>query len=243
MTCYLSKAAAFYLCLATLRSATTVRADRLRPVRGPINMSVFLCKYKGQDTPAKGAAYYDDLFFKSGTGGLNDYWTDMSNKAARTSGTVRGWYELSSTVDEAKARTRPERYNECVAKVKQVTGYSAPSDHVVVVVVTYPNIDLWGSGGQVFAGWDSPLGAFQHETGHGIGPGHSFTNDTNYCNADWALRGEYGDMYVMGSRKSTCTVHSLMDKIVYCQEMRMKRSSRPHDLHQTVHESIHLPPV
>jgi hypothetical protein len=185
--------AALFLCVATVWSAPSVRADRLRPVRGPINLSVFLCKYKGQGTPPKGAGYYEDLFFKSGTGGLHDYWTDMSNKAARTYGTVRGWYELSSTVDEAKSRTRDEQYNECVAKVKQVTGYSAPSDDVVVVL-TYPFIDLWGSAGQVFAGWDSPLGAFQHETGHGIGLGHSYTNDTSYCNAGWALQGEYGDM-------------------------------------------------
>lgn len=201
---------------AVLWAAPSVRADRLRPVRGPVNMSVFLCKYKGQATPPKAAGYYEDLFFKAGTGGLQDYWTDMSDRAARTSGAVRGWYELASTVDQAKARTRAEQYNECVAKVKQVTGYSAPSDDVVVVV-TYPGIDLWGSAGQVFAAWDSPLGAFQHETGHGIGLAHSYTNITSYCNADWALRGEYGDKYVLKRAKTT----RIMEPIVVQGSQRL----------------------
>jgi hypothetical protein len=169
-----------------------VSSDRARPVRGAINFSVFLCAYKDEGFPLNEADYYEELFLQREWGGLADYWSDMSMSSVETAGIVNGWHELESTVSQAKARSRDENFNECVAKVKQTSGYTAPSDHVVVVV-TYPGIDLWGASGRVFAAWDHPLGAFQHETGHSIGLSHSFSNNTSYCNADWALKGEYGD--------------------------------------------------
>jgi hypothetical protein len=174
----------------------SVSGDRVRPVRGTINFSVFLCSYKDEGLPPNGVEYYDDLFFRRGLGGLADYWSDMSTNATGTMGIVSGWHSLSSTVAQAEARSRDENFNECVAKVKELTGYTAPSDDVVVVV-TYPGIDLWGASGRVFAAWNHQLGDFQHETGHSIGLSHSFSNITSYCNAGWALKGEYGDRYVL----------------------------------------------
>jgi hypothetical protein len=162
-------------------------------VRGTIDFSVLLCKYKDEGTPPKAKEYYDDMFFGRGLGGLADYWGDMSTNAVTTAGVVNGWHELESTVTQAKARDRDENFNECVAEVQQATGYTAPSDHVVVVV-TYPGIDLWGSSGRVFSAWDHHLGHFQHETGNSIGLVHSFSNITSYCNADSAFQGEYGDL-------------------------------------------------
>jgi hypothetical protein len=168
-------------------------ADKHRPVRGKISYSVFLCKYKNEGTPPKTTQYYEDLFFGVGKGGLADYWDSMSRGTVQTDGVVVGWYTVASTTAEAKLKSRSERFNECVNRIKQATGYSAPSDHVTVVV-TYPGVDLWGGGGQVFAAWNSPLGSFQHEALHSIGLAHSFTNDTSYCNVDWAFKAEYGDL-------------------------------------------------
>lgn len=61
--------------------------------------------------------------------------------------------------------------------------------------VTYPDFDLFGSVGYAFFAYNSPVSAYMHEVGHGLGFEHSFTANYGYKNADWSAPGEYGNAW------------------------------------------------
>lgn len=166
--------------------ALPLEAHLGRPLRGSIPLSVLLCQFKDSKVPIDDKTYYENLFITTGTGGLADYWNKVSYGGINVQGsTVRGWYKIDKTIAQAKNSTRDKKMSDCL-NAAIAGGYTPPVDHVVVFV-TDPGIDAFGQRGKVFLGAPLNLGLTGHEAGHGIGMRHSFTNDTGYCNVDWAV--------------------------------------------------------
>jgi len=174
-----------------------------RPLRGSVKLSVLLCQYSDSPTPTDNAAFYEDLFINSGVDGLADYWNDVSYGAINVQdSTVQGWFNIAKTIAQAQnTDPRTQKHTDCV-DAAIAGGYTPPEDHVIVVV-TSPFIDTFGLQGKVMLGEGLSLSLVGHEGGHGIGLRHSFTNDTSYCNADWAAEGEYGDPWCVMSHAAT----------------------------------------
>ncbi|MFJ1702755.1 hypothetical protein [Kitasatospora sp. NPDC088346] len=101
-------------------------------------------------------------------------------------------YTMPFTLAEQQARSRWQRFQDCVDAAK-AGGYTVPAGHRTVVV-TNVSIDWWGSPGAVYLD-GTGLGSVSvaHELLHGYGLGHSFSNDTGYRNAPWSQPGEYDD--------------------------------------------------
>lgn len=177
-----------------------IRATEQRPFRGAVGISVLLCKYSDAPDPAKSRSFYEDLLIKRNKGTHADYWRDVSDGSVTLQGSVvKGWYTMDQT--EATARAyggggspdRRKKHSDCVQKARE-EGYTPPSNHLVVVI-TSPGIDTFGFGGGAFLGENVGVGLVAHEVGHGLSLNHSFSDDPNYCNANWASVGEYDDQW------------------------------------------------
>lgn len=188
-----------FLVLTTAAMVGLSAAHLGRPLRGSIRLSVLLCQFNDSPTPTDDLSYYEGVFTSAGTGGLADYWDNVSYGAIDVDGsTVRGWFTIDKTIAQAEnTENRVQKHTDCV-DASIAGGYTPPDDHVVVVV-TSPFIDTYGLRGRVMLGEGLNLGLVAHEAGHGVGMRHSFTNDTDYCNADWAAKGEYGDPWCVMS--------------------------------------------
>jgi len=181
--------------LLTLQfTALTVHADG-RPFRGSVKWSILLCRFTDGGAVPHNATFYRDMFLNPGTGGLADYWDDISYGGIDLNGSdVRGWYNLNITLAQGQALDRWGRVDACVnaAKNAPTNAYQVPSGNRVAVI-TFPAIDMFGWNGGAFLPHDVDVGGMAHEVGHGISLNHSFSDDPTYRNADWAAIGEYDD--------------------------------------------------
>ena len=188
------------LLVCTLLPTPSVLASSppTRPFRGSVQWSVLLCTFSDSATPPRTPAFYRDMFVNHNTGGLDDYWRQISYGGLNLDGSVvKGWYTEPRTVAQGQARNRNEKFQDCVdaARTAPIDSYTAPAGQLVAVV-TYPDMDLFGMPGRgAFLPASVDLGAMAHEVGHGLGLEHSFSDDPNYRNADWAQIGEYDDQW------------------------------------------------
>lgn len=189
--------------LALAASPRLALAHLGRPLRGSVELSVLLCKYSDSPTPSDGIGFYEDLMINAGTTGLADYWSEVSNGTIDVDGSVvRGWFTIGKTTEEAReTEPRIQKHTDCVDQAI-AEGYTPPDDHVVVVI-TSPFIDTFGLTGKVMLGEGLSLSLVGHEAGHGVGMRHSYTDDAEYCNVDWATVGEYGDPWDVMSHAAT----------------------------------------
>lgn len=163
-------------------------------------MSVLLCKYSDAPTPANSKSYYEGLAVNTGSGGHADFWNDVSFGGVSLQGSVvQGWYTLDQTEAEARAyggggsSDRIKKFTDCRDKAAD-EGYTAPADHIVIVI-TSPGIDTFGFSGGAFLGENANVGVMAHEVGHGMDLKHSFSDDSSYQNATWSAPGEYDDLW------------------------------------------------
>jgi hypothetical protein len=166
-----------------------------RPFRGSVKWSVLLCRFSDGGALPHAASFYRDMFVNGGTGGLADYWDDISYGGIDLNGSeVRGWYSMNITVAQGNALDRWGRVDACVnaARNAPTNAYQVPAGNRVAVI-TFPAIDMFGWDGGAFLPHDVDVGGMAHEVGHGISLGHSFSDDPTYRNADWAAIGEYDD--------------------------------------------------
>lgn len=175
------------LCCVSLVSIQTSQA---RPYRGSAEWSWILCKTQDASAPTFSAARYSRMLVQSGQGGLADYWRDVSYNSITVGGSsVNGWYTLTETTAQMDSLSRWDRVDAC-KDAAAAAGYTPPAG-TRVGIITHPSIDLFGWSGGAFLPADVNVGAAAHESGHGIGLQHSYSNDPNYRNASWAAIGEY----------------------------------------------------
>ena len=189
------------------------QAAEQRPFRGSVGMSVLLCKYKNEPTPANPRTFFENLAIKAGTGGHADYWRAVSFGGVDLQGsTVKGWYFLDQTADQARAyggggsANRIKKFTDCRDKAI-IQGYTPPSDHMVIVI-TSPGIDTFGFGGGAFVSEDANVGIMSHEVGHGFTLSHSFSDDPAYQNATWCAIGEYDDQWDLMSYANVLSMNT-----------------------------------
>ncbi|BAP54756.1 hypothetical protein THII_0459 [Thioploca ingrica] len=166
-----------------------------RPMRGSVKWSFILCRFQDSETPPRDVNYYCNMLVREKTGGIADYWHDISYNNLDTKGSiVAGWYTIPMTVQRGREIGRWDKVNACrdAARTAVVNPYTPPSDHRVGII-TYPDVDMFGWNGGAFLPYQVDVGGVAHEAGHGIGLNHSFSNDPSYRNADWAQIGEYDD--------------------------------------------------
>lgn len=180
---------------ASFLSSLPIASVEARPLRGSAKWSFILCQFKDSGTPTNSADYYRNMLLREGTGGVADYWHDISYGNLNVNGSVvAGWYTIPQTVAQGRALGRWEKVNACKEAAQTATAnpYTPPLDHKLGII-TYPDVDLFGWNGGAFLPGAVEVGGAAHESGHGIGLNHSFSNDPNYRNADWAQVGEYDD--------------------------------------------------
>src|SRR4051812_3611208 len=167
-------------------------------LRGPQKIAILLCKFSSREPNPR--AFYEDLFVKRGSGGLNDYWIAASLGAINLDGSqVFGWKTLDTTNEAFQAAhpTHPEKVQAAISAhdfdFKQFVG---------VVVIFDVNVGAGGgTGATVPAGSvlaaqprDVQLTWLAHETGHMFGLEHSFDHSPRKLRADHQ-EGEYFDRY------------------------------------------------
>ncbi|CAF4132529.1 unnamed protein product [Rotaria sordida] len=158
-------------------------------VRGQTIWQIILCKFSDSPTPKYTPAEIKEKFFTRGTGGVADYWNDISNGLVNfDSSSVNGWYTISETKEQQLKKSRIDRFDDCV-KTSKLSILSSRR----TIVITSPSIDLWGMNKQIYLGEDNDLTLITHEMGHAYGLSHSFSDDPNYRNSDTARIGEYDD--------------------------------------------------
>jgi hypothetical protein len=202
--------------LIALFTLGAIAPAQARPFRGSVPWSVLLCKFSGSPDSTRSFDFYRDMFIRSGTGGLNDFWQATSYNGLNLNGSeVRGWYTIPSTAAQATAelarsdRDRGKYFRECIeaARTSRIIPYTVPSGNRVAVI-TEPGVDLWGGGGSAFLPSDVDLGAMGHEVGHGLGLNHSFSDDPTYRNASWSQIGEYDDQWDLMSYANVAAVNT-----------------------------------
>jgi hypothetical protein len=163
------------------------------PRRGSAKWSVLLCTFQDSPTPPHDPAYYRNMFFAPGMGGMADYWSAISNGGINFQGSeVQGWYREPFTTAQEQARNRGQRWQDCIDAAHN-GGYNVPSGNLIAVI-TSPGIDLFGYiGVGSFLPDTVDMGGMTHEVGHGLGYQHSFSDDPAFRDADWAQIGEYDD--------------------------------------------------
>jgi hypothetical protein len=166
-----------------------------RPFRGSTPIYVVLCQTSDAGAAPRDVNHYRNLLFNGGTGGLADWWHDISyGNFDNTGSEIHGWYTMNMTTVAYQALGRWDKVNACLdaARTAPSGAFTVP-EGAIRYVVTSPSVDLFGWTGGAFLPFDFDVGAVAHEGGHGIGLDHSFSNDPNYRNADWAQIGEYDD--------------------------------------------------
>jgi hypothetical protein len=182
----------------TIPHATAAPPKPNRPFRGSVAWSVLLCTFSGSGTPPNGLNHYHDMLIRPGTGGLYDYWHDVSYGGIDfEESVIKGWYVEPFTFKEAKKRYRDQKFQDCIdaARNSPTDPYQVPDNHRILVI-TFPDVDLFGipDRGAFLPDW-ADLGFVAHEVGHGLGLNHSFSDDPSYRNADWSQIGEYDDQW------------------------------------------------
>jgi hypothetical protein len=184
------------LCFVSLVLLMASGLVSARPFRGSTPVQVLLCQTSDDTaTPPQPVSHYQNMLFNRGTGGLADWWNDMSYGNFNNAGSaVHGWYRMSQTTAQMNALGRWERVDACVTAARTATSgaFTLPAN-TLHYVVTSPSIDLFGWTGGAFLPFNFDVGAVAHEGGHGIGLDHSFSNDPAYRNASWSAIGEYDD--------------------------------------------------
>lgn len=182
-------------CVLGVMSLAAASDAEARPFRGATPVQVLLCQTSDDGAAPRTLTHYRNMLFNAGTGGLADWWRDMSYGSFSNAGSaVRGWYRMPQTTEQYRALSRSEKRQACVDAARNAASgaYTLPAG-MIYYVVTSPSVDMFGWTGGAFLPWNMDVGAVAHEGGHGIGMNHTFSNDPTYRNASWSQIGEYDD--------------------------------------------------
>jgi len=162
--------------------------------KGPQKLAVLLCRFSDTNNNTEPPRqFFEDLFLNRNTGGLNDYWHDVSHGAINLDGSeIFGWQTLNISVADF-IRTVPGRDGK-VAYAVNAFGLNI-GDYAAVVGIFNAVIGGGGSHGWAVlaqAG-DLNLTFLAHETGHAFGLDHSYDRSGRVIIEDQTHPGEYYD--------------------------------------------------
>jgi hypothetical protein len=166
-------------------------------LQGAQKLAILLCKFSDSaETETNPESFYEDLFTKRGTGGLNDYWIAASLGAINLDGSqVFGWKTLETT-RAAFLSAHPGRGD----KVRgAIDAFQLDQTQYVAFVAIF-NADMTDGGTEpprfVLANWPGDVNVtfLAHETGHVFGLEHSFDHSTRKLDPSYQ-EGEYYDRH------------------------------------------------
>jgi hypothetical protein len=147
---------------------------------GAFSWGVLLCKLSDHQEEPRSAGYFRDLLLNHSSGGISDYWSDMSYGALDMSGgTIYGWVGMDITTADFMKLSRWDKTQRCVAAViatLDITQLMQFSLHDGLICITNASVADGGrTGNRVLLDADAWRHTFiAHETGHVIGLDHSF---------------------------------------------------------------------
>jgi PASTA domain-containing protein len=153
--------------------------------------AIILCKFSDKPAEPRPPAFYQDFYTKHGTGGVCDYWQQVSFSGLDlTSSQVFGWFTMNHASSELANLHFPADRSKLVqwgidtANANQV---DLSCFKTILVVQNYGVDHGFAGNGVVIIHSDPNLiefGFICHEMGHGFGLPHSFAAnpDTEYGN-------------------------------------------------------------
>ena len=167
-------------------------------LQGSQKLAVLLCKFSDtSQIEPNPRSYYEDLFIKRGTGGLNDYWIAASLGAINLDGSqVFGWKTFDITRD-AFVAANPGRWGKIQDAINRFTEEVDTSKFDKVVALFNVDVNDGGADGGVLGQPENGNVTFlAHETGHVFGLAHSFDHSDRVAVPMWpSVPGEYYDRH------------------------------------------------
>lgn len=153
--------------------------------------AIILCKFSDRPGEPQPVDYYEDLYVRHGTGGLADYWNDVSfGNIDLTGSRVFGWFTMNHSTADVSQLTFPGQRDVLVQwgrDAAAAAGIDLTPFRQVLVVHNY-GIDHGAAGNGIVIVHQDPalceMGFISHEMGHGFGLPHSLSANPDF---------EYGD--------------------------------------------------
>src|SRR5215470_11735125 len=81
------------------------------PIRTHVPFAIILCQMSDSTAPMHDPQYYADMYVNRGTGGVADYFNDVSYGNIDLAGSVvKGWYTENRTVLQAQTEDKQDRH-------------------------------------------------------------------------------------------------------------------------------------
>jgi hypothetical protein len=161
----------------------------MRPVQWP--WAILLCRFSDLPAVPQPPEYYQDLYTRNGTGGVADYWREVSFGGLDLSGSqVFGWLTMCHASSEVATLTFPGQRGTLVQwgiDAAAAAGIDLTPFRSVLVVQNY-GVDHGAAGNGVVIVHSNPglceFGFICHEMGHGHGLPHSFSANPDFMYGD-----------------------------------------------------------
>ena len=152
-----------------------------RPAEREPRLVILLCKFADKPDEIRPLSFYEDYYTRAGTGGLADYFRDVTLGAVDlTTAKVMGWYTMTHTSDEVRRLSFPGGRNALVEWGKDAARAAGVNlkqfDRVVVVQNWGVDHGAAGNGVVIVDQHREFLETtfIAHEMGHLFGLPHSF---------------------------------------------------------------------
>ncbi len=151
--------------------------------------AIILCKFSDIALEPQPPLFYQNFYTRNGTGGVCDYWREVSLGGLDLTGSqVFGWFTMSHSSSELSSLNFPgDRWKlvQWGIDTAQANGVNLSPFRSILVVQNYGFDHGWAGNGVVIVHTDPTLiefGFICHEMGHGFGFPHSWSAnpDTEY---------------------------------------------------------------
>ncbi len=171
----------------------------MRPINFP--WAIVLARYADKPNVPQPVDYYQDFYTRAGTGGVVDYWREVTfGNLDLTGSQVFGWLTMPHSSTELTGMTFPGARSTLVQwgrDAAAAAGVNLSPFRNVLVVHNY-GVDHGAAGNGVLIVQSDPLvcefGFICHEMGHGHGLPHSWSANTDF---------QYGDSWDIMSFATT----------------------------------------